>query len=69
MPLSKVERVFAALVVCEVIGAAVEGVGKIGGVVCGGVGASKGAPLSPRCRFTLTMSRGLPIIMPAAPDT
>lgn len=65
MPLSKVERFSAALVVWEVI----EAEGRIGGVGCAGVEASKGAPLSPRCRFTLAMSRGLPIIMPAAPDT
>lgn len=68
MPLSKVERLLAALVVCKVVGV-VEGGGRIGGVVVAVVGASNGGPLSPRCRFTLTMSRGLPIIMPAAPDT
>lgn len=65
MPLSKVEMFFAALIVCEVVGV-VEGVDSIGGVV---VVESNGGPLSPRCRFTLTMSRGLPIMIPAAPDT
>lgn len=69
MPLSKVERFLAALVVWEVVGVVVEGGGRIGGVVCAVVGASNGAPLSPRCKFTLTMSSGLPIMMPAAPDT
>ena len=64
MPRRRVLRDFAALVVVVVV--AVEGEGRMGVVV---VGESNGGPRSPRCRFTFTMSRGLPIIMPAAPDT
>lgn len=64
VPRRRVLSEFAASVVVVVV--AVEGEGRIGVVV---VGESKGGPRSPRWRFTFTISRGLPIIMPAAPDT
>ena len=56
-------REVAALVVVVAVGVAE---GRIGAVVVGG---RRGGPRSPRWRFTFTMSRGLPIIMPAAPET
>lgn len=61
MPRSRVLREVAALVVVVVVAE-----GSIGVVV---VGETRGGPRSPRCRFTFTISRGLPIIMPAAPET
>jgi len=57
-------REVAALVVVVVVVVVAEG--RIEVVVVGG---RRGGPRSPRWRFTFTMSRGLPIIMPAAPET
>ena len=67
MPRRRVLREVAALVVVDV-----EVEGRIGGViVVVVVGESNGGLLtrSPLWRFTFTMSRGLPMIMPAAPET
>lgn len=74
MPLSKVERDLAAFFVVVIVDAGwIEEVeeaeeGRIGDVVVMG-GASVAVPRSPRWRFTFTMSNGLPIMIPAAPET
>lgn len=64
MPRRRALREVAALVVVGVVAA----VGRID-VDVAVIGGSMAGPRSPRWRFTFTMSRGLPIIIPAAPET
>lgn len=63
MPRRRVLREVAAFVVVVVAA-----VGRIE-VDVAVVDGSMAGPRSPRWRFTFTMSKGLPIIMPAAPET